>query len=553
MAYNFDLGAGTRPVTTNSEEAQRWFDRGLAWCYGFNHEEAVACFERAAKADPGCAMAQWGIAYASGPNYNKTWDAFDEAETAQAAPQAHHAAGRALELAGGCTPAETDLIRAMTRRYPKAELQPDWQEWDRAYAAAMRDVHRTHPDDADVEALFAESLMILTPWALWELSDGSVPDGAFTLEAKEVLESALGRIAANSEADHPGLLHLYIHLMEMSQHPEKALNACDRLRGLVPSAGHLQHMPTHIDVLCGDYARVVSDNQAAIDADLMFLEYGGAHNFYSLYRCHNFHFKIYGAMFLGRRQDALETADEMNATLTEDLLRIESPPMADWLEGFVPVRQHVLIRFGMWDEILRQEIPEDPGLFCVTAATMRYARAVALAATGRVDEAETEAARFEDAYSLVPDSRYLFNNSCRDILDVARKMMAGEILYRKGEFDAAFSRLREAVELDDGLPYDEPWGWMQPVRHALGALLLEQNRVEDAFSVYRSDLGYDSRLNRACQHPENVWSLSGYLECLEKLGRTDEIPPIRNRFQVIAARADVPVRSSCFCRLNSAA
>ncbi len=550
--YGYDLGSYSRKITTASAAAQLWFDRGLVWCYGFNHEEAEVCFRRAAEADPGCAMAQWGLAYAAGPNYNKTWDAFDEDEAAAAVARAHRAATRAVDLANGCTAAEAALIGAIAKRYPESAMGDGWDEWDRAYADSMRGVHRDNPDDPDIEALFAESLMILSPWALWDIETGEVGDGADTLEAQSVLENALSRIENQGEAQHPGLLHFYIHVAEMSPQPEKALPACDRLRDLVPDAGHLQHMPTHIDVMCGDYSRVVSSNHDAIVADRRYLEREGALKFYTLYRSHNYHFKAYGAMFLGLRKDALEAAEELTATLPEEVLKVESPPMADWVEAFVPVKQHVQIRFGMWQDIVAAELPENSGLFCVTAATMRYARAVAHASMGTVDKAEEEAQAFEQAYASIPDTRYLFNNSCQDILAVARKMMLGEIAYRKGEIDAALQLLREAVELDDSLPYDEPWGWMQPVRHALGALLLEQGRTGEALAVYRADLGLDGQLRRQCQHPENVWSLSGYLECLEKLGQTELIPPMWQRFQIAAARADVPVRSSCFCRLSAA-
>jgi tetratricopeptide (TPR) repeat protein len=310
-------------------------------------------------------------------------------------------------------------------------------------------------------------------------------------------------------------------------------------------------MPTHIDVLCGHYERVLSSNSAAIVADRKFLEREGPINFYSLYRCHDYHFKIYGAMFLGQYQPAIETADEMIATLPEELLTVESPPMADWLEGFISMKQHVYIRFGKWQEIIDQSLPENPGLYCVTTAMMCYSKAVALAATGRVPEAEQHAARFEEAVDRVPDSRYVFNNSCLDILAVAREMMIGEIDYRKGEFDSAFAHLRRSVDLDDSLPYDEPWGWMQPTRHALGALLLEQDRVEEAAAVYRADLGLDATLSRACQHPDNVWSLHGYHECLLRLGRTEEALIIEGRLDLANGRTDVPVKSSCFCKLGS--
>ena len=339
--------------------------------------------------------------------------------------------------------------------------------------------------------------------------------------------------------------------MEMSPHPERALAAGDRLRGLVPDAGHLEHMPTHIDVLCGDYRSVVESNQTAIEADRKFLAREGANNFYSLYRCHNYHFKIYGAMFLGRYGPAIEAAEEMVSTLPEELLTVASPPMADWLEGFVPMKQHVLVRFGKWEAIVAEELPRNRDLFCVTTAMMRYAKAVAHAVMGDVDAAEREAAGFDAALARVPESRYVFNNRCVDILAIAEKMMRGEIEYRRGGFEAAFGHLRAAVELDDHLPYDEPWGWMQPTRHALAALLLERGRVEEAAAVYRADLGYDRTLSRACQHPDNVWSLHGYHECLERLGRAAEATIVKQRLDLAMARTDVPITASCFCRLGT--
>jgi tetratricopeptide (TPR) repeat protein len=290
-----------------------------------------------------------------------------------------------------------------------------------------------------------------------------------------------------------------------------------------------------------------------MDADAMFLAREGAVNFYTLYRCHNFHFRIYGAMFLGQYQTAIEAADALVALLPEDLLKIEQPPMADWLEGFVGMKTHALIRFGKWREIIAATLPANSSLFCVTTAMLHYAKAVAHAATGNPSAADEEALHFEAALAKVPPSRYVFNNTCIDILAVAAEMMHGEIEYRKGNHDAAFAHLRRAVELDDNLPYDEPWGWMQPTRHALGALLLEQSRVKEAEAVYRADLGLDGSLSRACQHPENVWSLHGLHECLMRLGNMSEARLIKQRLDLASARADVPIRSSCFCRMRNAA
>ncbi len=550
MSYDYDLGTYSRPVTTTSPTAQAWFDRGLAWMYGYHHEEAIACFRKAVEADPECAMAWWGIGYSAGPNYNKPWEAFDEDDVQRSLATAFEASGRASSIAerGMASDAEAALISALRQRYPSAEPAEDMCPWNDAYADAMRNVHRAHGEDSDIEALFAEAVMNRTPWELWDLKSGEVAEGAGTEEAIRVLEAGMARREARGELPHAGLLHMYIHLMEMSPHPERALQAGDRLRDLVPDAGHLCHMPTHIDVLCGDYRAVVETNEKGIVADRKYLEREGPINFYSLYRCHNYHFKIYGAMFLGQFGPAIEAAEEMIATLSDDLLNVESPPMADWLEGFVPMKQHVLIRFGKWNEILAQELPRNRDLYCVTTAMIRYARAVAFGVLGKVSEADSEATRFDEALARVPDTRYVFNNRCLDILAVAREMMLGEIEYRKGTFEPAFAHLRKAVDLDDNLPYDEPWGWMQPARHALGALLLEQGQVEEAAVVYRADLGFDATLSRACQHPENVWSLHGYHECLERLGRREEAVIVRQRLDIALARTDVPVTASCFCR-----
>ena len=547
----YDLGGFGRPVTTASDDAQTWFDRGLTWCYAFNHEEAVRCFQHAIEADPACAMAHWGLAYAIGPNYNKNWDAFEEQELADAVASAHGAVTSASELAGAGTPVERALIGALRARFPEDTPAEDCAPWNDEYAAAMRTVYAEFGDDQDVASLFAEALIGRTPWLLWDLQTGEPADGADTAEAMAVLER--GMAGSTGARPHPGLLHMYVHTMEMSPFPERALRAADQLRDLVPDAGHLVHMPTHIDVLCGNYRDVVTGNRRAIVADRKFLEREGALNFYTLYRCHDYHFTIYGAMFLGQPEPALEAAAELRATLTEELLRIEVPVMADWLEGFVPMRLHVLVRFGMWDEILAEPLPDDAQLYCVTTAMLHYAKGVAHAATGDLAAADEQRRLFREAYARVPDTRYLFNNTCLDALAVAAEMLEGEIEYRHGRYDAAFAHLRRSVELDDNMLYDEPWAWMQPTRHALGALLLEQGHVERAEAVYRADLGLDSTLSRPCQHPENVWSLHGFHECLTRLGKQAEADIVRPRLELALARATVPVRSSCFCRMTHAA
>ena len=547
MEY-YDLGTHTRPVSTSSAQAQLWFDRGLTWTYAFHHEEAVACFEAAAAADPDCAMAHWGIAYALGPNYNKPWEFFDDQDLVRTVDRTHAAVELAHRKARTATPVEQALIAALRARYPQATAVADCSIWNAPYADSMRAVYELAPDDPEIAALYADALMNLTPWQLWDLRSGEPAEGARTVEAKAVLDRAL---ATDAGRGHLGVVHLYIHLMEMSPTPEAALPVADRLRGLVPDAGHLHHMPSHLEVLCGDYRRVVSDNTRAIEADEKYHARAGAMNFYTLYRSHNYHFKIYGAMFLGQSQVALETAAQLEASIPEDLLRVPSPPMSDWLEAFLAMRVHALIRFGRWDDILALPLPADPELYCVTTAMLHYARGVALSATRRVPEAEAERRLFHEAVARVPETRMLFNNTCADILAIASAMLDGELEYRKGNHDAAFAALERSIELDDNLPYDEPWGWMQPTRHAYGALLLEQGRVEEAEAVYRADLGLDGSLPRALQHPGNVWSLHGLHECLVRLGRTGEAQMVAQQLRLAAALADVPIEASCFCRLDT--
>lgn len=550
MDEYFDLGGFHCPVTTSSDKAQVWFDRGLSWCYGFNHEEAALCFEKALEHDPGCAMAHWGLAFAVGPNYNKSWEEFGNRERVECLKRARNESRTAVHCASGSTVVEQALCTALVERFPLVDNN-DYDSWNDAYASAMRRVYREHPEHPDVCALHADALMNRTPWKLWDLDSGRPTKEADTMEVIDVLESALENL--EGAIRHPGLLHMHIHVMEMSPHPEKALKSADALYGLVPDSGHLHHMPTHIDVLCGNYQSVVERNHRAIVANRKFVDRRGVFNFYSGYRAHDYHFKVYGAMFLGQYHAALEAARELVSTVPREFLESGDPPVADWLESYISIKQHVLIRFGAWQDILEQPMPDDPELYCVTTAMMRYARTVAFSATGRIAEAEQERDRFLDARDRVPETRKLFNNTCLSILAVAEQMLEGELEYRKGNHDAAFERLWRSVELDDNLEYDEPWGWMQPARHALGALLLEQDRAADAEAVYRADLGLDGKLRRSCQHPDNVWSLHGLHECLRRRGEQRESTLIKQRLDLAAARADVPIRASCYCRSKSSA
>jgi len=542
----FNIDVYSRKITTSSPDAQLWFDRGLVWTYSYNHELAIECFQKALEHDPNCAMAHWGVAYAAGPNYNFEWWMMDPDTKSNALGTAYDSTRAALALVDKIAPVERALIEALTARYPQREPIEEQAPWNDDFAAAMNKAYEAHPEDIEVATIYAEAILNQTPWKMWDIWKNTIAEGAGTAEAQAVLEKFVdtpdGRV-------HPGILHLYVHLMEMSPTPEKALMAGDRLRELVPDAGHLIHMPTHIDIQCGEYRDALHWNQKGIEADLKVVEKQGRMNFYTAYRVHNYHFAMYGAMFLGQYEPAMAAAEEMIGEIPVELMKLESPPMADFLESYISMKTHVQIRFGRWREIIAEPLPEDQDLYCNTIASLHYAKAVAHAALDEVAKSEAERIKFMEARAKVPESRYLHNNRCIDLLDVAEQMLDGELEYRKGNHDQAFTHLRKAIELEDALAYDEPWGWIQPVRHALGALALEQGRVEFAEQAYREDLGLAGDLPRACIHPDNIWSLKGLNECLRQRGAGDtaEAKIIGQRLKLAEARSDLPVGASCHC------
>ncbi len=544
MSEYFDLGRYTR-VVTSIPEAQVWFDRGLVWLFAYNHEEAIVCFEKAVAADPACALAHWGIAYGIGPNYNKAWEIFTPEEKGPALARAHAALATAKALKEA-RPVERALIEALASRYPTDPEIEDYQPFNDGFAEAMKPVYEANREDLDVACIYAEALMNRTPWQLWDFHTGVPNPEGSTTEAVAVLEHAFERLPG--AWDHPGLLHMYIHLMEMSPHPERALRHGDRLKDLVPDAGHLVHMGTHIDVLCGDYQNVLYRNLAAAKVDDKFKAYAGPANFYALYRIHNLHFAFYGAMFLGRKGAAVEAVERLRCEVPDEVVR--SYP--DIFETFVAAAPHVYIRFGMWPEILELDQPADKELYVTTNALIYYAKAIALANLGRHDEALSAMADFTAAYAQVPDSRMLFNNTARDVLAVAEEMMKGEVAFKAGRKEEGLAHLRTAVDLDDGLQYEEPWSWPQPTRHALGALLMEAGKYEEAEAVYRADLGLDGKLPRPSQHPRNVWALHGLHECLVRRSEKVELPHVKLLLDQAIARADIPIRASCLCRAKAA-
>jgi len=510
-----DLAVYHRAVSTASPEAQQFFDQGLVLHYGFNHEAAIASFARAAELDPDLAMAWWGQAISAGPNINNPHMDDD------AAKAAYDAAQRALARVDHASPVEEALIRAIAVRY--AWPQPeDRHALDVAYADAMRKVWAEHPGDADVGALFADAAMNLIPWDLWS------PEGEPRAETPEIIRTLEAVLAISPE--HPMACHLYIHTMEASPTPEKALPQADVLRDRVPGAGHLIHMPSHIDIRLGRYSDAMIANQKAIAVDRSWAAQGG---FYTMYRAHNFHFLAYAAMFDGQREIAMKAAREMIDQIPLEVVRA----YPDFLDGFMAVPVHVMVRFGLWEDLLKEPAP--PEDLVVTTAFWNYGRTVAYAALGRVDEAAREFAALNRAIAAVPESRLIGNNSALTVLAVGVPMAEGELEYRRGNYEKAFDLLRTSVARDVALKYDEPWGWMMPVAHSLGALLAEQGRYDEAEAVYRADLKI---------HPDNGWALLGLAECLQKTGRADEARTVDARFKSAWSRSDIVIHASCYCR-----
>jgi len=550
VGYDFDLGAHSRPITTGSGDAQHWFDRGLLWLYGFNREEAVACFREAQRADPDCAMACWGEAFAAGPFINLPWRWQSETERRAALATCFAATGAAMARRRGAAPVERALIEALPERYPREAAGPveEFSAWDDAFAAAMRAVYRRFPEDFDVAALFAESLITRTPWELWDLDTGKPAEGADTVEAREVLETGIRQQRDRGQPPHPGMLHMYIHVMEMSQTPECALEAAGRLRGLSPDNGHLNHMPTHIYFKCGRQADALEVSRQAASADGKYARHAGPYNFYTTARCHHLHAMMNAAMLLGNHCGAEEAARKIDEAVTPQLLRQDRPTLVQTLDYVRSGTIHVPVRFGRWQEIADAPMPAHPELYVTTTLMAHYAKGVAHAALGDFEAADRECSRFDAGCAALPEDRIYANDTARNVMAVARQMLYGEMAYHKGDHEAGFARLREAVRLNDRLRYSEPWPWMHPPRHALGALLLEQGQLEEAERVYRADLGLDNTVRRCLQNRENVWGLHGYHECLQRMGNDREAAAVAPSLAAALARSDVEIASSCCCR-----
>ena len=530
--YPLNVVTWRRAVTVANPVAKEWFQRGLNWMYGFHHVEAIRCFERVVASDPECLLAYWGIAYSHSPNYNFYKDVgyyIVSNNDADGAFPSQKEAGLALSKAvalmddGGhekYKDVECALVNALRLRFSSWPPSPYAHALESAYHDAMVEVGNAFPDDPDVVFARVDATMVLRPWKLWDLKTGIPTEEA--VEVEPILVEALSRWP-----EHPGLCHLYVHLMEMSPFPEKCLGACKVLRDLQTDSGHLIHMASHIDVLVGDYRSAVDSNVRALVADNKCIQSGGGGepgSFYSGYISHDCHMLVYAAILGGLETEAREAAIMMLEYVNEDTLAA-NPLRRPYQEPFVPQLIHVLLRFGRWDEILDQPFPKDQAVMPYTHATLLYARAVALAVSGRVDEAiEEEKAFLVACKHEEMAGRRLHNNLASDLLAAKAEMLRGEVEYRQGHFSAAFAHLRKAVEMEDALPYDEPWGIMQPCRHALGALLLEQNHVDEAIEVYLADMAPG-------RHPENPWALRGLLNCYEQNQMKEEGKRVEERLR----------------------
>lgn len=492
--------------------AQRYFDQGLRLMYAFNHEEAINSFREGLRLDPRCAMCHWGIALALGPNINASMDsafakeAFDETAVAEA-------------LSPGLTEPERAYIGAARRRYsPSAGAKR--AGLDSAYAVAMRALANRYPDDPDAAALFAESMLDLSPWDNWTPAGEPKPG---TQEIVTTLERALA-FAPN----HPGLCHFYIHTVEASLTPERAIPCAERLGGLMPGAGHLVHMPAHIYLRVGRYADATMANQHAAHTDEIYLADRPTQGAYPFYYAHNLDFLRAATMMEGRSAEAIKAAHDLVARIPTQMA-LTNPS----LEFFTTAYLGALARFGKWSEILAQPAPA-PGLR-YGRAVWHYARGLALTGTGRIVEAGGESDSVGAAAAALPADFILGLHSGKSLLGIAHHALLGEIALRQGRATDAVPHLEEAVRLQDALRYDEPAPWYYPVRESLGAALLAAGRAGDAERVFTEDLR---------RNPNNGWSLYGLAASLKAQGRDDS--DARRRFAAAWARSDVKLNSSRF-------
>ena len=510
------LGSYSYRITTNSAETQRWFDQGLRLVYGFNHLEAQRAFNEAARLDPACAMCYWGIAITEGSNYNDPTNGDREKKAAGAVQEA-------MRRSAGARPAERAMIQALAKRH-STDPAAKRETLDRAYADAMREVARQFPDDLEAGTFFADSMMNLRPWNLWT-ADGAPQPGT------EELVATLERVIAKNPT-HPGALHLYIHAVEASREPGRAEAAADRLRPLMPGAGHMVHMPSHIYWRIGRYADAVSVNAVAADADRAYFKTATPSPIYrGLYYPHNIDFIWQSASMQGRSAETIRAAREFASNAPPEMIK-QMPDMET-----APVAPIVaLVRFGRWDEVLAEKAPPREWLY--TSGVWRYARGVAFNAKGQTADAAGELRALEAILQSVPPERTTaFFFRTKNVLQLAANLLAGEIAAKAGDFTAAERLLRAAVAEQDSHWFTEPPPWYFPVRQALGAVLLQANKPADAEQVYREDLR---------RNPGNGWSLFGLAQSLRAQGKTAEAAQADESFRKAWAQADVKLTASRF-------
>jgi tetratricopeptide (TPR) repeat protein len=547
----FNLGTHSRAISTASPETQRWFDLGLNWCFGFNKGEGIKCFRKALEFDPECVMVHWGIAYGHGPFYNLTWREHGEAEANSSTRIAFEHIRIARALSSKATDLENQLVEALARRVqkPHSVVPEEFDRWDDDYAAELRRVHYRNRDDHDVMALLVEALITRTPRRLWDVKTGLPARGSDVVEALQVCDRSIKLAERNGIKKHPAIVHLQIHALEMSNQPQRGMTSADALATMCPDAGHMNHMPGHIYILCGDYGKAKTASEKAIAADDMYLDYAGPLTFYTVACAHDLHLMMHTCMFMGRYRDSMRAANKMCDMLTKEVLSVKDrPKFAMSLEGYHSMKMHVMVRFGRWQEIIAEPLPDDRGLYLVTTAMHHYAKGIAHASLKNFSRADQERRLFDDSLRRIPSQHRFFNNSAHSILAVGEKMLDGELEYHKGNYDAAFGNLRLSVARDDNLEYIEPWAWMHPPRHALAALLVEQGHYGEAEEVYRDDLGLSGRIQRCAQHPDNVWALHGLAECLQKRAELQELAAVKKRLAHALTLADIAITSSCMCR-----
>ncbi|MCC6489749.1 MAG: tetratricopeptide repeat protein [Candidatus Hydrogenedentes bacterium] len=505
------------PITTSSDEAQAWFDQGIVLLYGFNHGEAIRSFQEAAARDPKAAMPWWGIAYANGMHINNP--VMTEAQW----KDSYDASEKALSLLDDETAVEQALVKTVAKRtaWPVPQEQ---RPYDEAFAEAMKEVYAAHGDNPDVGVLYVESLMNLQPWDYW--TPGKEPKGS-TAEFVRVLERIL-----SVHPDHPQACHLYIHAMEAGPYPARALAAADALRARVPAAGHLVHMPSHLYARIGRYDDALVANEVAVAADDDFFKVGTDPGFYYVYHAHNLHFLAFAAMMRGQYDEALAAARRLETAVPEPVL----DQMAFIIEGIIPTTSHVMIRFGKWEDVLKE--PEPHAKRPIMRATHYYARGIALSALGRTEEARKEIERFNAQIKEVPGDWWVFANRIHDVLPIAQHMLAGELAYREGRLEDAWAELEKGIQAEDKLVYDEPPGWVLPVRHAMGALLMEAGEYARAETLYRQD---------QLAHPGNGWSLLGLKQALEAQGKGEEAVRIAAKLDEAWNGVKSRPTSSCAC------